>query len=169
MSEKIYACMLKLYPLRFRERYQSAAIQLFCDRLHAERGFLRRLRLWLDILGDLAISLPQEHRRGEQGVTVATAGHYSTGVPAFQTLETAGPRVGALVHGGVLSLAIFSAISLAITTGGRARPLGARLAGASRFFAPGNSADASTNGSGMSSGIRSSGRAEGRWSRLLWC
>src|SRR5215469_1638825 len=63
MSEKIYAWMLKLYPAHFRQEYEASAMQLFRDRLRAERGVFRRLRFWLDVIADLAVSLPREHWR----------------------------------------------------------------------------------------------------------
>jgi Clp amino terminal domain, pathogenicity island component len=63
MSEKIYAWMLKLYPAQFRQEYEVSAMQLFRDRLRAERGFSRRFRFWLDVIADLIVSLPREHWR----------------------------------------------------------------------------------------------------------
>jgi hypothetical protein len=63
MSEKIYAWLLKLYPAAFREEYGTAALQLFRDRLRAERGLFARCRLWFDVIVDLAVSIPVEHRR----------------------------------------------------------------------------------------------------------
>jgi hypothetical protein len=63
MSEKIYAWMLKLYPAHFRHEYEASAMQLFRDRLRAERGFFRRLRFWLDVIADFAVSVPREHSR----------------------------------------------------------------------------------------------------------
>jgi hypothetical protein len=63
MSEKIYGWLLKLYPARFRETYGASAMQLFRDRLHAERGLMRRFRFWLDLIADLAKSIPHEYRR----------------------------------------------------------------------------------------------------------
>jgi hypothetical protein len=65
MSEKIYAWVLKLYPTRFCEEYAASALQVFRDRFRAERGLFRRLRFWLDIIIDLAISLPRERWRRE--------------------------------------------------------------------------------------------------------
>ena len=47
MSEKIYACLLRLYPARFRQQYGAEALQLFQDRLRDERGLLPKLRLTL--------------------------------------------------------------------------------------------------------------------------
>lgn len=69
MSETIYRWLLKLYPKRFREEYGAAAMQLFRDRLREERGVLGRLRFWVDVIADLAVSIPREHRRrqGEAG------------------------------------------------------------------------------------------------------
>ena len=63
MSERIYAWLLKLYPARFRQDYRTSAMQLFRDRLRAERGVFRRLRFWADMISDLAISLVREHLR----------------------------------------------------------------------------------------------------------
>ena len=63
MSERIYAWLLKLYPARFREEYAASMLQLFRDRLQAERGGFRRFRFSLDMIIDLSVSIPREHRR----------------------------------------------------------------------------------------------------------
>jgi hypothetical protein len=62
MSEKIYAWLLRLYPSHFREKYGDEALRLLRDRARDERGFFRTLRLWLDLLVDLTISVPREYR-----------------------------------------------------------------------------------------------------------
>jgi hypothetical protein len=78
MSEKIYVWLLKLYPRRFRKQYAAAALQLFRDRRRVERGPIRRLRFWLDILNDLVLSLPREHwRRDSDWANVEGAFHLS--------------------------------------------------------------------------------------------
>lgn len=74
MSEKIYAWLLKLYPSGFRRDYGASAMQLFRDRLQAERGFSQRLRFWLDVIADLAVSFPREHWR-QNPVHPAAGGH----------------------------------------------------------------------------------------------
>ena len=62
MSEKVYIWILKLYPATFRAEYGADALQLFLDRLHAERGgFRARCRLWFDVIVDLAVSIPREY------------------------------------------------------------------------------------------------------------
>jgi hypothetical protein len=63
MSEKIYGWLLKLYPARFRTEYGASAMQLFRDRLRAERGVFQRIRFWIDMIVDLAVSIPREHWR----------------------------------------------------------------------------------------------------------
>jgi hypothetical protein len=78
MSEKIYRWLLKLYPARFRDEYGGAALQLFRDRLRAERGVPKRLRFWVDVIGDLCISLPREYRRSKAD---APAGDGSFRIP----------------------------------------------------------------------------------------
>jgi hypothetical protein len=96
MSEKIYAWLLRLYPSHFREAYGDAALQLFRDRSRHERGIFPSLRLWLDLLVDLAISVPRQY------------GHVQParldGTPSFDVLEGESPRLGALLLGCVLSL-----------------------------------------------------------------
>jgi hypothetical protein len=62
MSENIYACLLRLFPSHFREDYGDEALQLFRDRVRDEKGFFLRVRLWLDLLADLAISVPRQYR-----------------------------------------------------------------------------------------------------------
>jgi len=98
MSEKIYAWLLRLYPSRFREEYGEAALELFRDRAHDERGFFGRLRLWLDLVRDLAVSVPREYRRAQPALAVAPA------KPCFYFAANESPRAGALLIGGLLSL-----------------------------------------------------------------
>jgi len=81
MSEKIYAWLLRLYPPHFRENYGDEALQLLRDRARDETGFFRTLRLWLDLLTDLVISIPREYRsvRPSLGAAVQRVG----GGPTF--------------------------------------------------------------------------------------
>lgn len=115
MSEKIYALLLRLFPSHFREAYGEDALQLFRDRTRDEKGFFPRLRLWLDLLADLAVSVPREYGYAQPAFIGASAGQHLYGSPAFFVLENASPRPGALLCGGVLSLAALGAFWLAIT------------------------------------------------------
>ena len=102
MSEKIYTLLLGLYPRFFRETYGPDALQLLRDRLRGEPGFLPRLRLWADILIDLAASLPREHRAGRPAPTLLLS-------PVFERSRTRAIAVGAL-----LSLAV--PVAMAVST-----------------------------------------------------
>src|ERR1700736_2796004 len=104
MSEKIYAWLLRLYSSHFRQAYGEAALQLFRDRSRHERGFFPALRLWLDLLADLAISVPLQYHRVQPAIIGASALRRPDGLPSFHVLEGQSPRLGALLLGGVLSL-----------------------------------------------------------------
>lgn len=127
MSEKIYAWLLRLYPSRFREAYGEEALQLFRDRSRDEAGFLLRLRLWADLLSDLALSVPREYFRVQPGLASFSAHLRPAGVPSFFVFEdeSLGPR--ALLFGGVLSVAALVIFSLLLNRGVRHVPLSALI------------------------------------------
>ena len=105
MSERILACLLRLYPTRFRQRYQAEALQLLQDRLRDERGVLRRLRLWIDLLADLTSGLPQAYRNTYPDAEPTRAWQTATGAPAFRTLEEEPLRPASVVMGGIFAVA----------------------------------------------------------------
>lgn len=124
MSEKIYLWLWRLYPSHFREAYREAALQLFRDRAHHEKGFFPVLRLWLDLLTDLASSVPREYLYVQPTLTGISARQGLGGAPSFFVLEGESPRLGALLYGGMLSLVMFSSISVAIGHDGSRLQLG---------------------------------------------
>ena len=107
MSEKIYAWLLRLYPSCFWEEYGEAALELFRDRAHDERGFFARLRLWLDLVRDLAVSVPREYRRARP--TLAAPADLR---PCFYFAANESPRAGALLIGALLSLVPVFALAI---------------------------------------------------------
>lgn len=116
MSEKLYALLLRLYPARFRRNWERDALQLFRDRLQDERGTFRRLRLWFDVLGDLAVSAPREHRRP----AVAAPAPAEAGL--FQVLEMEPPRPATFFFGGALALAGLAAFVILLSYAGERKP-----------------------------------------------
>ena len=96
MSEKLYVLLLHLYPAAFRKQYGDAALQIFRDRLHDERGFLPRLRLWIDLLADLGVSLPSEYRRVPSALASAHIQPRAGFPSCVRTSQTAN-RPGALL------------------------------------------------------------------------
>jgi hypothetical protein len=118
MSEKIYAWLLRLYPSSFQRAYGEEALQLFRDRARDERGFLSGLRLWLDLLGDLIISLPHEYQSASTTVVASQAQHLWNGTPSFQILEAEALSFRSLFYGGTASLVVYGSVLLLISYGG---------------------------------------------------
>jgi hypothetical protein len=118
MSEKIYAWLLRLYPSSFQRAYGEEALKLYRDRARDERGFLLSLRLWLDLLRDLVVSLPREYRYASAAVVVSQVPHLSDGTPSFHTLDVEAFSFRSLFYGGVASLVVYGSISVLIGHGG---------------------------------------------------
>jgi Bacterial Ig-like domain (group 3) len=125
MSEKIYAWLLRLYPSHFQKGYGDEALQLFRDRARDERGFLSGLRLWLDLLSDLVISIPREYRTIPAALVVSRAEHCSDGTPSFHILEAEALSFRSLFYGGIASLVVYGSILLLIGHGGTHFPISA--------------------------------------------
>lgn len=121
MSEKIYACLLWLFPRHFREAYGEEALQLFRDRARDEKGFLRGVRLWIDLLADAAISLSREYRHVRPAFVRAAAQQGGDGVPSLFVLGDDSPRLGSLLLGGAVTLAALSVFSVLINHAGDRR------------------------------------------------
>ena len=118
MSEQIYRWLLALYPARFRQEYGEASLDLFRDRMRAETGFFARCRLWFDLMRDTAISVPGEYRRRQVQIVSGALNQASGGVPVFYSCEGDIPRGSALIHGAILSIAVFAAVTYIINHGG---------------------------------------------------
>jgi Peptidase family S41/N-terminal domain of Peptidase_S41 in eukaryotic IRBP len=127
MSEKIYTWLLRLYPSRFREAYGEEALQLYRDRSRDETGFLLRLLLWADLLSDLALSVPREYFHVQPGLASFSAHLRPEGVPSFFVFEEESLGLGALVFGGVLSIAALITFSALLNHGVRHVPLSALI------------------------------------------
>jgi hypothetical protein len=128
MSEKIYACLLRLYPSRFRQSHGQDALQLLRDRLRDETGFRARTRLWLDLFFDLAVSLPREYRRPQPVLIAASASNHH-GLPSFFVLENQRLRPYTLFSGCVLTLTGLCLFTVLLGHAGKLRPLNLAVSG----------------------------------------
>src|ERR1700674_4850399 len=104
MSEKVFRLILHLYPSRFRHEYGDEALLLFRDRSRDETGVWPSVRLWLDLLADLVISLPRECRYSRPEVVSVSTKACLDGTPTFFVFDTASPGRCPLLLGGLLSL-----------------------------------------------------------------
>ena len=113
---------MRLYPSSFQRAYGEEALQLFRDRARDQKGFLSGLRLWLNLLGDLAISVPREYRSVSAAVAVSQAQHLCDGTPSFHILEAEALSFRSLFYGGIASLVVYAFILLLISHGGNPFP-----------------------------------------------
>jgi peptidase S41-like protein len=127
MSEKIYACLLRLFPSHFRESYGDEALQLFRDRARDEKGFFPRVRLWLDLLADLAISAPHQYQYVRPAFTGAAVRQRLDGAPAFFILVDEALGSAALIFGCALTMIALSLFSMLLGHAGDHRPLSASV------------------------------------------
>jgi Peptidase family S41 len=117
MSEKIYACLLRLYPARFRQEYGEEARRLFRDRLRDETGVAGRLRLWADLIVDLVWSLPGQYITGERGLVHERRAGLA-GMPLFVVIEQRALGASALLSGCVVSLATLGLTTVLLAQAG---------------------------------------------------
>jgi hypothetical protein len=111
-SEKLYRLLLKLYPNHFRRAYGDEALRLVLDRARDEKGFLCGLRLWLDLLVDLAISLPREYSKAP--TTRILVANTVNGAPSFQLLAERSLSPALLFVASLLTAASFWACVTAV-------------------------------------------------------
>lgn len=104
MSEKMYTRLLRLYPSRFRKRYEGEALQLIRDRLRDETGFFKRARLVWDLLADVFAGLPQAYRNSYAVTERTPASSNGEGIPSFRVLDNEPLGRGSILMGGTLSL-----------------------------------------------------------------
>ena len=123
MPERIYALLLQLYPARFQKRFGKEALQLLRDRARDERGPVARLRLWLDVLSDLFVSLPTAYHTAWTPAVVPQAQRPGDGTPSFRSLEAEAIGVRSMLCGGVAALVAYGSILVLIGHGRGSLPL----------------------------------------------
>jgi Peptidase family S41 len=122
MSEALFCLLLHLYPSRFRQEYADEALQLFRDRTRDETGVWPSVRLWFDLLTDLAIALPREYCYTRPQVAGAPAQASLDGTPRFFVFDTVSPGRRPLLLGGLLSLITLASFPKLMNEFGNFRP-----------------------------------------------
>jgi hypothetical protein len=103
MSEKVFAFLLSLHPHGFREKYLQEAMLLYRDRYRYETGYIRRVRLWCDLLADLVTSLPRTWQTSWPVVAVPSESPIAKG-PSFHLLHSEPLRPTVILVSGVFTL-----------------------------------------------------------------
>lgn len=117
MFERIYIWLLRLYPSAFRITFGDQALQLVRDRLRDERGLLKRLRLYFDLLADIAVSVPREFRYAQTTLAGSQSAPLQS-APTFLVLEGKPPTPASMALAGLVSLAFFAGVGFLIGHGG---------------------------------------------------
>lgn len=156
MSEKLYVVLFLLFPARFRAAWREEALDLLRDRLRNERSPRARLRLWFDLLADLASSLPRAYLR-DQPPLVPAGSAQPGGVPSFHLVEN--PPIPSKVYffGSVLSILLLATVAVMLKHGGHLyilHPSAAEEAG-------GVTLDPWTTGRGSGTGTGPAGEGRG--------
>lgn len=114
MSERLFVCLLRLYPSAFREKYRMEALQLYRDRLRDESGRLRRIRLYCDLLADALIGLPQAWRNSYAATSAPLVDSGSADAPLFRLIHNEPLPRALILLGAVFSTTVLFAFCLAM-------------------------------------------------------
>ncbi len=104
MSEKLCALLVRLYPSDFRERYGEEALLLVRERARDEKGVLRQLQLWFDLIRDLVATVPL---CGEVS-PVSQISSAPNGALSFVFVGRESPSATSLLVGFLISLALLT-------------------------------------------------------------
>jgi hypothetical protein len=115
MFEKLFACLLCLYPPSFRRKYAGEILQLYRDRVRDETGLFRRARLCFDLLADGVTGLPQAYRNSHSAMAAVVVSSNPEGIPSFRILQQEPLRSGSVLIGCFLSLAAIATFSFVIS------------------------------------------------------
>jgi|CZKS01.1.fsa_nt_gi hypothetical protein len=104
MIRWFYAGLLRLHPLRFRQRYGEEMLWIFDQAAAKGRTF--------PLFGDAVLSLWRQWTLRPESWHQSKAVNRAAldGVPAFYIGAGDIPRTSALIHGGMLSLVVFSVV-----------------------------------------------------------
>jgi hypothetical protein len=123
MSEQLFAFLLRLYPDVFREKYRDEAQQLYRDRLRDESGIFPRARLYVDLLADAAMGLPQAWRNSYAANSAPSLAPNAESTPSFRLLEQEKLRPESIAFGAALSFLVLFAFGLLMSLPSSFRPL----------------------------------------------
>jgi hypothetical protein len=115
MFEKIYACLLRLYPSAFRSKYQEEALQLYRDRLRDAPSVFHRCRLYRHLLLDALIGLPQASRNTYAATNAPSLATNVDNIPSFRILDKQPLLPASILIGSTLSFVALSIFGLMIS------------------------------------------------------
>lgn len=136
MSEKFYACVLRLVAPHFFRVYGEEATRLVGDRCCDEQGIISRIGLWFDLLTDLVVAATRDHRFARHALSQLGAAQIVKPVPSFAVIRSGSLHTAALLVGGAFSLVTLATLSALIVNGGYGQATSPSLPGILQFSAP---------------------------------
>ena len=110
MLRPLYCCVLRLHPRGFRQRFADEMLSIFDQAAGNAAASSLLLDAFLSLARQWALRPQFRHE-----LSAAPASQpASDGIPSFQTLDPFRPRAGAVIHGIMLSTAIFVLTCFAI-------------------------------------------------------
>jgi hypothetical protein len=110
MSEKLCVLLVRLYPSGFRQRYGEEALRLVRGRARDEKGVLRQLRLWLDLIRDLVATAPLYEARSP----ITQISRAPNGALSLVFVGHESPSATSLFMGCLVSLTLLAVFPLAL-------------------------------------------------------
>lgn len=110
MLRHLYSCVLRLHPRGFRKRFADEMLSIFDQ----APGNAAAFSLLLDGFRSLSRQWALRQQFWSELSAAPAPQPASDGIPSFQTLDPFRPQAGAVIHGIVLSTAIFCLTCFAI-------------------------------------------------------
>jgi len=110
MLRRLYICMLRLHPRAFRQRFADEMLSIFDQAAGNAAAFTLLLDGFLSLARQWGLR-PQFWRELSAAPSPQPA---SDAIPSFQSLDPFRPRAAAVIHGVVLSTAVFCLTCFAI-------------------------------------------------------
>ncbi len=137
MSEKLYACLLRLVAPHFYRVYGEEAVRLVRDCCRDEKGVVSKIGIWLDLLADLAVAALRDDRFKHQApLSQLAAAHGKGQAPSFAVVRNGLPYTAAMLVGGAFSLSILATLTTLIGHGGGGQGTSPSLPGIFHFSVP---------------------------------
>jgi hypothetical protein len=103
MLRRLYGCAVRLHPPSFRRRFGDEMLYIFDQ----QKGKLAALGLTLDCMFSLSRQWRLRPHGGSELSSAPLGSPTSERIPSLETFGSFQPRTSAIIHGALLSLALF--------------------------------------------------------------
>lgn len=115
MSDRIFASLLLLFPSRLRSEHGAEMLQLYRDRMREETGLARRVRLYIDLLSDLMIGIPQAYRNAFTSAGEGELLPNTRGIPSFSVFQKEPLKPSSIAAAATIGLVMIAVFAFLMT------------------------------------------------------